>query len=278
MGALPWKKPWRLLAGKDKGKVMVPKRIIPCLDFKGGRVVKGVEFTALKDAGDPVKLACFYDRAGADELVLLNIASSGDGTESLERLIGKITRKVTIPLIAGGGIGNLDQMKTLLQAGADKVSIGSAAVANPEFITEASLRFGSRSLVIAIDAGYNKAMAGWEVFIHGGKTPTGCNVLDWAREIEQRGGGEILLTAIDRDGRRDGYDLELTMAVAAAVQIPVIASGGAGTAEDFWQVLTRGRAAAALAASIFHYQVLTIKEVKNFLARRGVEVNLNWEI
>ena len=203
-------------------------------------MVKGVEFTALKDAGDPVKLACFYDRAGADELVLLNIASSGDGTESLERLIGKITRKVTIPLLAGGGIGNLDQMKTLLQAGADKVSIGSAAVANPEFITEASLRFGSRSLVIAIDAGYNKAMAGWEVFIHG------------THRV-----GRLRLGRIEQRGRRDFADryrpmaggrlrFKVNMAVAAAVQIPAIASKG--TAEDFGR-FDQGRA--ALAASIF---------------------------
>lgn len=248
------------------------KRIIPCLDLKEGRVVKGVEFVDLKDAGDPVELARFYERSGADELVLLDITSSARKLEGLVNLVRTIREKMALPLTVGGGIDNISQVGAILKAGADKVSVNTAAVKSPEFITEIAELYGSRSLIVSIDAGSSDGMQEWEVFIHGGRTPTGRKVLDWAREAEERGAGEILLTGINRDGGKYGYDLRLTSAVARKIQIPLIASGGAGTLEHFRQILTEGEADAALAASVFHYRIYSIREVKEYLAEQGVEV------
>lgn len=252
---------------------MLAKRIIPCLDVKDGRVVKGTNFVNLCDAGDPVELAAYYDREGADELVFLDISASQEGRRALYEVVARTTAAAFIPCTVGGGIRSLDDIRRLLGAGADKVSINTAAVENPNLITKAATRFGHQCIVVAIDArrrpGAEKA---WEVCTYGGSHPTGRDAVAWAREAEQRGAGEILLTSMDRDGTGAGYDLELTRAVVEAVGIPVIASGGAGTLSDLAHVVQEGKADAVLAASIFHYGRYRIPEVKEYLLARGVPV------
>ena len=269
---------------------MLAKRIIPCLDVKDARVVKGVKFLNLKDAGDPVEIARRYEKEGADELVFLDITASHEKRKIILEVVRRAAENVFMPLTVGGGIRNLSDIRDLLNAGADKVSINTAAVKNPQLIRDASSKFGSQCIVVAIDAKLHMANGishmdkstisykpqaisnKWEVYINGGRTPTGLDALKWARKAEKLGAGEILLTSMDFDGTKKGYDLDLTRAVTAAVHIPVIASGGAGEKEDFYAVLTEGGAQAALAASLFHYQELTIKEVKSYLRKRGVLV------
>ncbi|HXG53575.1 MAG TPA: imidazole glycerol phosphate synthase subunit HisF [candidate division Zixibacteria bacterium] len=249
---------------------MLAKRVIPCLDVKAGRVVKGVRFVGLRDAGDPVEAARFYDREGADELCFLDITASHENRGILLEVVARTAEQVFMPLTVGGGITQLADIGDLLRAGADKVSINTAAVARPEFVREAAMRFGSQCIVVAIDA----KLAGdhWEVFTHGGRRPTGIDACEWAKRMEECGAGEILLTSMDRDGTREGYDLELTRAVSERVGIPVIASGGAGNLEHIYQGLTYGKASAALAASIFHYREYSIRECKRYLQARGVPV------
>ena len=249
---------------------MLAKRIIPCLDVKDGRVVKGVNFVELRDAGDPVEQARVYDAAGADELVFLDITASYERRDILLDVVRRVADQVFIPFAVGGGVRTVDDFRAILLAGADKVGVNTAAVENPALITTAAEKFGSQCVVIAIDAKRNGLS--WEVYTHGGRTSTGKDAIEWAREAEARGAGEILLTSMDRDGTRDGYDIELTGAVADAVSIPVIASGGAGRIEHFAEALIQGRADAALAASLFHYGELTVAEVKAYLASRGVAV------
>jgi cyclase len=251
---------------------MLTKRIIPCLDVKDGRVVKGVNFVNLRDAGDPVELAALYDREGADELVFLDISASVEGRATMVEVVRRTAGEISIPFTVGGGISSVDDMKRILRAGADKTGINTAAVKNPELITEGARHFGSQCIVVAIDAKFNPEWGEWEVYTHGGRTPTGIRALEWAVEAERRGAGEILLTSMDADGTKDGFDLELTAAVADRVNIPVIASGGAGTAEHFYEVFARGKADAGLAASIFHYKELTVQGVKDYLRQKGVEV------
>jgi imidazole glycerol-phosphate synthase subunit HisF len=257
---------------------MLAKRIIPCLDIKDGRVVKGVNFVQLRDAGDPVEQARLYDRAGADELVFLDITATSEARQTAADLARRVADEVFIPFTIGGGLRTLDDIRTLLRAGADKISLNSAAVRNPELITQGAELAGSQAIVVAIDAKRNQQSAlnnqqsSWQVYVAGGRTSTGHDAIDWAREAEQRGAGEILLTSMDADGTKNGFDLELTRAVAEAVNIPVIASGGAGRLEHFLEALTIGRAEAALAASLFHYNELTIADVKHYLALHGVPV------
>lgn len=258
---------------KDRRAQMLAKRIIPCLDVKEGRVVKGVRFLGLRDAGDPVKAAEIYEREGADELCFLDITASHEQRDILIEVVSKTAEKVFIPLTVGGGVRTLDDIRKLLNAGADKVSINTAAVRNPEFVGEAARRFGSQCIVVAIDARH-KGATGWEVVTHGGRNPTGIDALEWAEKMEQCGAGEILLTSMDRDGTKEGYDLELTRTVANKVGIPVIASGGVGTVEHIHQGLSTGGASAALAASIFHYRELTIQECKAYLKARGIPVRI----
>lgn len=249
---------------------MLTKRIIPCLDVDRGRVVKGVSFVNLRDAGDPVDLAAFYDAEGADELVFLDITASSDERETMVDVVDRTAERVFIPLTVGGGIRSVEDMRRMLRAGADKVSINSAAVADPQLIAAGAAEFGSQCIVLAIDA--KRAARGWEVYIYGGRRPTGIDALAWARRGAELGAGEILLTSMDEDGQLAGYDVELTAAISDAVPIPVIASGGAGSAEHLYDGLVRGRADAALAASIFHYGTLRIREVKAYLAGRGVPI------
>ena len=255
---------------------MLAKRIIPCLDIKDGRVVKGVNFVQLRDAGDPVEQARLYDQAGADELVFLDITATSEARQTAAELARRVADEVFIPFTIGGGLRTLDDIRTLLRAGADKVSLNSAAVRNPELITQGAELAGSQAVVVAIDAKRNPKSEienqTWEVYVAGGRTPTGLAAIAWAREAEQRGAGEILLTSMDADGTKNGFDLELTRAVAEAVNIPVIASGGAGRLEHFLEAVTIGQAAAALAASLFHYHELTIADVKHYLAENGVPV------
>ncbi len=254
---------------------MLARRIIPCLDVKDGRVVKGVNFVHLIDAGDPVAQAQVYDGEGADELVFLDITATHEARAIVIDMVRRVADTVFIPFTVGGGIRTVDDMRAILLAGADKVSINSAAVQNPAVITEAATRFGSQCIVVAIDARRREpqnAAAGWEVYVSGGRTPTGIDAVAWAREAERRGAGEILLTSMDGDGTRAGYDVELTRAVAEVVSIPVIASGGAGRAADFVAVLDEGGAAAALAASLFHFRELSIAEVKAAVAAAGLPV------
>lgn len=251
------------------------KRIIPCLDLKAGRVVKGVNFINLVDAGDPVEIAKAYEEAGADELVLLDITASSDGRGMTLDVVKGIVEAVTMPVTVGGGISTLEDIKQVLGQGANKISIGSAAISDPDFVNKASQEFGKEKIVIGVDAKYNDEKKIFEVFIHGGRTNTGLNAIKWAQEMEQRGAGELLLTSMDRDGVKGGYDINLTKAVAQAVHIPVIASGGAGRMEDFVEVLTKGKADAALAASLFHFKELEIKDLKAHLLQNNVNVNID---
>lgn len=251
---------------------MGSKRIIPCLDVKNGRVVKGVNFVNLRDAGDPVELAIFYDLEGADELVFLDISATQEERTTMLDVVKKIAQVVSIPFTVGGGISSLDDIRHILQAGANKVSIGSAAVKQPNLITEAANEFGSHRIVVAIDA--RGIRDTWEVFIKGGQTATGLNAISWAKEVERLGAGEILVTSMDKDGTKDGYDIKLTAAISDAVKIPVIASGGAGKLEHLYQGIVEGKADAVLCASIFHYREHTIREAKNYLKEKGVPVRL----
>jgi len=251
---------------------MLSKRIIPCLDIKEGRVVKGIKFLGLKDAGDPVEAAKAYDRQGADELVFLDITASFENRKTLVELVEKIARNIFMPFTVGGGIATIEDIRNILNAGAEKVSLNTQAVKFPQLISDASKRFGSQCIVVAIDA--KKEKDSWEVFVNGGRTPTGMDALVWAEKAKRLGAGEILLTSMDFDGTKNGYDLELTKAITAKVNIPVIASGGAGKLEDFYNVFTLANADAALAASLFHYQELSVKEVKKYLKEKGVPVRL----
>ena len=251
---------------------MLAKRIIPCLDVKDGRVVKGVKFLGLRDAGDPVEVAHFYDVEMADEIVFLDITASFEKRPILIDVVKKTAEKVFMPLTVGGGIRNIGDIRELLKAGADKVSVNTAAVKNPELITESSEVFGSQCIVVAIDA--KRQNGSWQVYINGGRTPTNKDAIQWAQEVEKLGAGEILLTSMDFDGTKDGYDIQLTNKICACVNIPVIASGGAGRLEHFFEVLTKANSDAALAASVFHYQEFSIKETKEYLAVKGVNVRL----
>ena len=252
---------------------MHTKRIIPCLDVKAGRVVKGTNFVGLRDAGDPVELAATYDLEGADELVFLDITASVEERKAMLDVINKTAGEVFMPLTVGGGISTVDDIRNALRAGADKTSVNSAAVKNPQLIAEGAKLFGSQCIVLAIDArrcGENK----WEVYVHGGRAPTGIDAVEWAKQGVALGAGEILLTSMDADGTKNGYDIPLTKAVSEAVNVPVIASGGAGKLEDFYEVLAEGGADAVLAASVFHYKTFTIQEVKEYLRDRGIEVRI----
>lgn len=253
---------------------MLARRIIPCLDVLNGRVVKGVNFLNLQDAGDPVEVARRYEQAGADELVFLDITASHEDRDIILDIVRETAEQVFMPLTVGGGVRTLEDCRKLLKAGADKVSINSAAVRDPDFVSAAAERFGSQCIVVAIDPKrvHRDDRERWEVHINGGRVPTGLEAIPWAREMEARGAGEILLTVMDADGTQQGYDIEITRAVAEAVTIPVIASGGAGSLAHLHQALTEGQADAALAASIFHYDRHTIAEVKEYLAERGVPV------
>ncbi len=250
---------------------MLAKRIIPCLDVHNGRVVKGTNFVQLRDAGDPVELAAIYDREGADELIFLDITASSDGRKTMIDVVRRTAEQVFIPFTIGGGLRSNEDIRSVLRAGADKVSLNTSAVQNPRLIQEGAYAFGSQCIVVAIDA--RQVEAGrWEVYVHGGRTPTGKDVLQWAEEAEALGAGEILLTSMDRDGTKSGYDLELTRAVSRAVSMPVIASGGVGTLEHMAEGLTLGEADAVLAASIFHYREYSIDEAKRYLEERKITV------
>jgi len=252
---------------------MLTKRIIPCLDVKEGRVVKGVHFENLKDAGEPAELAELYSKEGADELVFLDITASTEGRSTMLDVVEKTAKKVSIPFAVGGGISSLKDIEALLEAGADKVSMNTAAVKNKDLIRLAASEFGTKCIIAAVDAKKNDDGNGWEVYIRGGKKPTGLDVLNWCREVEKLGAGEILLTSMDRDGTKEGYDNKLNRAVSEEVNIPVTASGGCGHIEDFYFAFTEGKAEAALAASVFHFGELSISEVKEYLLERGVQVN-----
>ena len=253
---------------------MFTKRIIPCLDVHNGRVVKGVNFVNLRDAGDPVEIAAAYDQAGADELVFLDITASSDARATVVDMVRQVAEKVFIPFTVGGGIRTVDDFRALLREGADKISINSAAIERPELISEAADKFGSQCVVVAIDARRRSDQSGWNIFKNGGRVDTGMDAVEWAKRAYHLGAGEILLTSMDCDGTKAGYDLVLTQEIAESVPIPVIASGGAGTKEHFYDVLTEGKADAALAASLFHYKELEICEVKRYLQQRGVSVRL----
>jgi imidazole glycerol-phosphate synthase subunit HisF len=255
---------------------MLAKRILPCLDVKAGRVVKGVNFVNLKDAGDPVELAKVYNEAGADELVFLDITATHEDRSTILDVVYRTAEQVFIPLTVGGGIQSLENVKNLLRSGADKVSINSAAVRDPDFINRASDRFGNQCIVVAIDARRRQDPnnPGWDVYVRGGRENTGIDALSWAEEVEKRGAGELLVTSMDADGTQAGYDLELTNAIATAVQIPVVASGGAGTCEHIHAALTEGKAEAALLASLLHYGQLTVSQIKNYLRDRNVSVRI----
>jgi len=252
---------------------MFTKRIIPCLDVKDGRVVKGTNFVGLRDAGDPVDLAACYDREMADELVFLDITASSDERNTMVDVVHRTAAEVFIPFTVGGGIRSAQDIRKMLQAGADKVSLNTAAVKNPQLLAEGAGRFGRQCIVLAVDArqvGFEK----WEVYINGGRTPTGIDVLEWVRQAVDLGAGEILLTSMDKDGTKDGYDIPLTRLVSETVEVPVIASGGAGELNHFYEVLTAGKADAVLAASVFHYGQFTVRQVKEFLRQRHLEVRL----
>jgi cyclase len=248
------------------------KRIIPCLDIKDGRVVKGVSFVNLRDAGDPVECACAYNQNGADELVLLDITATNEGRSTILDVVKDVKSAISIPLTVGGGISNIEDIEKLLDAGADKVSISSAAVRNPQLINDAVFKFGSEKIVCAIDV--KKTDSGWEVYINGGSKPTGIEAVKWAKELCKRGAGEILLTSMDRDGQKNGYDLDITKAISENVEIPVIASGGAGELEHFYDALTFGKADAVLAASLFHFNEIPIGTLKEYLASKDISVRV----
>jgi cyclase len=251
---------------------MLAKRIIPCLDVDKGRVVKGVKFQNLRDAGDPVEVAKSYEEQSADELVFLDITASAEERKIMIEVVQRVAETIFIPFTVGGGVSSLEDIRRLLSAGADKVSINTAAVKNPQLIYESAKRFGSQCIVVAIDA--KRSQRGWEVYIHGGRTPTGLDAVEWAKRVESLGAGEILLTSMDADGTKKGYDIELCRAVASAVSIPVIASGGAGTMEHFYEVFTQTNVDAALAASLFHFKEVSIPELKAYLKSKGVHVRL----
>ncbi len=253
---------------------MHTKRIIPCLDVHNGRVVKGVNFVNLKDAGDPVEIAAAYDKEGADELVFLDITASSDARATVVDMVRRVAEKVFIPFTVGGGIRTVEDFKAILREGADKVSVNSAAIDNPGLIGQAAEIFGRQCVVVAIDAKKREDGSGWNVYKHGGRADTGLDAVEWAMKADRMGAGEILLTSMDCDGTKAGYDIELTKAIAGNVSVPVIASGGAGRLEDFYAALAEGQADAALAASLFHYKELEICEVKKFLRERGVSVRL----
>ena len=253
---------------------MFTKRIIPCLDVKDGRVVKGVNFINLKDAGDPVEIAKVYDQAGADELVFSDITASSDNRNTVIDMVSKVASNVFIPFTVGGGIRTVEDFKALLREGADKISINSAAINNPDLIAEAAERFGSQCVVVAIDARKREDNSGWNVYKNGGRVDTGLDAVEWAQKADQLGAGEILLTSMDCDGTKNGYDIELTRTIAENVSIPVIASGGAGVKEHFYDALEEGKADAVLAASLFHYKELEIKDLKEYLAKKGISVRL----
>ncbi|HYD59751.1 MAG TPA: imidazole glycerol phosphate synthase subunit HisF [Noviherbaspirillum sp.] len=249
------------------------KRIIPCLDVTNGRVVKGVNFVELRDAGDPVEIARRYDEQGADEITFLDITATSDGRDLILHIIEAVASQVFIPLTVGGGVRTVDDVRRLLNAGADKISVNSTAVANPQMVQEAAHKFGSQCIVVAIDA-KKSAPGKWEVFTHGGRKPTGLDVVEWAKKMESLGVGEVLLTSMDRDGTKSGFDLELTRAVSDAVSIPVIASGGVGGLQDLADGIKLGKADAVLAASIFHYGQHTVQEAKSFMAGQGIPMRL----
>lgn len=251
---------------------MFTKRIIPCLDVNNGRVVKGINFINLRDAGDPVEVAAAYDKAGADEVVFLDITASSDNRGTVVDMVRKVAEKVFIPFTVGGGIRTVDDFKALLREGADKISINSSAINTPELIGNAADKFGSQCVVVAIDARRREDGSGWNVYKNGGRIDTGLDAVEWAMKANQLGAGEILLTSMDCDGTKAGYDIELTRMIADNVSVPVIASGGAGTKEHFYDALTEGHADAALAASLFHYKELEIMDLKNYLADKGVSV------
>ena len=251
---------------------MFTKRIIPCLDVNNGRVVKGVNFVNLRDAGDPVEIAAAYDKAGADELVFLDITASSDARGTVVDMVRRVAEKVFIPFTVGGGIRTVEDFKVLLREGADKISINSSAINRPELISEAADKFGSQCVVVAIDARRREDGSGWNIYKNGGRVDVGIDAVEWAMKANRLGAGEILLTSMDCDGTKAGYDLELTRTIAENVSIPVIASGGAGTKEHFYEALTEGKADAALAASLFHYKELEIMELKDYLAEKQVSV------
>ena len=253
---------------------MFTKRIIPCLDVNNGRVVKGINFVNLRDAGDPVEVAAAYDIAGADEVVFLDITATSDARETVVDMVRKVAEKVFIPFTVGGGIRTVEDFKVLLREGADKISINSSAINNPRLISDAADKFGSQCVVVAIDAKKREDGSGWNIYKNGGRIDVGIDAVEWAAKVEKLGAGEILLTSMDCDGTKAGYDLELTRAIAEEVSIPVIASGGAGNLEHFYDALTEGKADAALAASLFHYKELEIREVKEYLREKGVSVRL----
>lgn len=253
---------------------MYTKRIIPCLDVHAGRVVKGVNFVNLRDAGDPVEIAAAYDAAGADELVFLDITASSDARATVVDMVRKVAEKVFIPFTVGGGIRTTEDFKALLREGADKISVNSAAIMRPELISEAADKFGSQCVVVAIDARRREDGSGWNIFKNGGRVDMGIDAVEWAMKADRLGAGEILLTSMDCDGTKAGYDLELTRTIAENVSIPVIASGGAGTKEHFYDALTEGKADAVLAASLFHYKELEIRDLKEYLRGRGVSVRM----
>lgn len=250
---------------------MLAKRIIPCLDIDKGRVVKGVNFVNLVDAGDPVQVAKAYDKIGADEIVFLDITASSDGRKTAVDILSRASEQVFIPLTVGGGIRSIEDFRTMLSAGADKIAVNSAAIKNPALISEAAAKFGSQCVVLAVDAKAN-GRGSWDVYLNGGRVNTGLDAVSWIKEAVALGAGEVLLTSMDKDGTKSGYDLALTRAAADAVNVPVIASGGAGRAEDFYDVLTEGGADAALAASLFHFGEIDMKQLKSYLAGRGVPV------
>jgi len=257
---------------------MLAKRVIPCLDVDRGRVVKGINFVGLRDAGDPVEIARRYNEQGADELTFLDITASSEERDLILQVVEEVAAQVFIPLTVGGGVRKVEDVRRLLNAGADKVSINTAAVQNPQLIADAAGRYGAQCIVVAIDAKQTRAAAGsgirWEVFTHGGRRPAGLDAVEWARKMQKLGAGEILLTSMDRDGTREGFDLALTRAVAEAVDVPVIASGGVGKLDHFAEGVLEGRADAVLAASIFHFGEFTVREAKEYMAKRGIEVRL----